>query len=240
MFMPRADKPKPPATRPGKWVQLGGIRSETVVSFPAFETSEDGLIPYRSWTWLAFARVPGNALSFWLRRTLRWSQGRPDLPDEPKENLFAYLEGIESEPAAGLLPAIGNTSARAEERERELRERSDLDRLRARSTAALYRKNLYLIDILERAAQGLDLPPRLGKRLKAMDVGAKDWHYVFALERWLARGGGAIRQVDLRGVELDGHGIYPDLRARAPDGKSGPDAAPRRMAGRTSAYAGRT
>jgi hypothetical protein len=179
--------------------------------FPEFEELEDGLLPYRLWTWLAFARIPGNAFSFWVRRSLRWSRGLPDLPDEPKENLFAYLD--DPGPAAGLLPAVANARARAEERERELRERYDLDRLQACSTAGLYRKNLYLLDILERAAQGLDLSPS-GGRLKAMDVGAQDWHYVFALERWLARGGGAHRQVDLRGVELDGHGIYPDLRAR--------------------------
>jgi SAM-dependent methyltransferase len=89
-----------------------------------------------------------------------------------------------------------------------------LDPLRARSTAAVYRKNLYLLDILERAAQGLDLPPRGTGPLRALDVGAQDWHYVFALERWLARAGGGRREVALRGVELDGHGIYPDLRAR--------------------------
>ena len=195
---------------------MGGFPPETAMLLPEFEELEDGLIPYRLWTWLAFTRVPGNAFSFWVRRTLRWSRGLPDLPGEPKENLFAYLDDLhdrEAETAAGLLPAIGNTSARAEARECELRERYDLDRLQARSTVALYRKNLYLIDILERAAQGLELPPGVGP-LKAMDVGAQDWHYVFALERWLARGGGTVRQVDLRGVELDGHGIYPDLRAR--------------------------
>jgi hypothetical protein len=185
------------------------------------------LLPYRLWSWLAFTRVPGNAFSFWLRRTLRWSRGMPDLPAEPMDDLFAYLDG---EPVgAGLLAAAPRAKESAEAREGDLRKRYRLDPLRARSTAATYRKNLYLLDILERAAQGLDLPPRGHGRLKALDVGAQDWHYVFALERWLAQAnaaqdagaqgmtapaGGAGRKVALRGVELDGHGVYPDLRAR--------------------------
>jgi hypothetical protein len=157
------------------------------------------LIPYRLWVLLAYTRIPGNALSFWLRKTLRWSRGAPALPHESKEGLFAYLAAPQG----------------AEARESGLRARYDLEPLRAHSTAALYRKNLYLIDILERAAQGLDLPPAGAGKLSAMDVGSQDWHYAFGLERWLARGNAAgIREVSLRGVELDGHGIYPDLRSR--------------------------
>jgi len=166
---------------------------------------------------LAYTRAPGNAFSFWLRRTLRWSRGMPTLTDEPKADLFAYLD---PEPAGtGLFPAASRVKENAEAREGELRERYQLDPLRTRSTAAVYRKNLYLLDILERAALGLDLPPCGKGPLKALDVGAQDWHYVFALERWLAqgtavRGAGADRHVILRGVELDGYGIYPDLRSR--------------------------
>lgn len=169
-------------------------------------------IPYRLWVWLAYTRAPGNAFSFWIRRTLRWSRGRPALPDEPKDDLFAYLDA--EPPAAGPPSARPGERQRAEARERELRERYGLAPLRARSGAAVYRKNLYLLDVLERAAEGLDLPARDRGRLAALDVGSQDWHYVFALERWLARGNGGGRAVDLRGVELDGHGIYPDLRAR--------------------------
>lgn len=177
-----------------------------------------GVIPYSFRKWLAYTRIPGNAFSFWLRRSLRWSRGAPVLPQEPKEDLFAYLSprpGADARPAgAGLLPAASPAKARAEARERELRERYGLGPLRERSTATLYRKNLYLVDILERAAEGLDLPPREAGALRALDVGAQDWHYVFGLERWLARAGGAPRQVALRGAEVDGHGIYPDLRSR--------------------------
>lgn len=221
-------------------VRLGLLRPETALwkradrGFP-----EDVLLPYRIWKWLAFTRVPGNAFSFWLRQTLRWSRGIPSLPDEPKTDLFAYLD---AEPAGtGLLAAAPQARENAEARESELRKRYRLEPLRSRSTVAVYRKNLYLLDILERATHGLDLLPRGmepdGKRsfpdgtgpLRALDVGAQDWHYVFALERWLAYGAaaqgagaqgagaqrtGAHREVVLRGVELDGYGIYPDLRSR--------------------------
>jgi SAM-dependent methyltransferase len=180
------------------------------------------LLPYRIWKWLAFTRVPGNALSFWMRRTLRWSRGIPSLPNESKTDLFAYLD---AEPAGtGLLAVAPLARENAEARESELRERYRLEPLRSHSTVALYRKNLYLLDILEEAAHGLDLPPRGtgpdGLRpLRALDVGSQDWHYVFALERWLAQGAaaqgaGTHRDVVLRGVELDGYGIYPDLRSR--------------------------
>jgi hypothetical protein len=150
---------------------------------------------------LAFSRIPGNALSFWIRRTLRWSRGRPALPHEPKQDLFAYLE----EPAR----------AHAEEREKRLRGRYHLEPLERESTRALYRKNLYLIDILEAAAAGLPLPALPAtETLSALDVGSQDWHYVFGLERWLRHGGGGDRRVRLRGVEVDGYGIYPDFRSR--------------------------
>ncbi len=160
------------------------------------------MLPYRLWKWFAYTRAPGNAFSFWIRQTLRWSRGMPELPQEPKAALFGYLgEGTEA-------------IASAEAREADLRVRYDLGPLRERSTAALYRKNLYLIDILEKAAEGLDLPSRGDGPLRALDVGAQDWHYVFGLERWLSRAGGGPRPVALRGIELDGYGIYPDFRSR--------------------------
>jgi SAM-dependent methyltransferase len=170
------------------------------------------VLPYRLWKWLAYTRAPGNAFSFWIRQTLRWSRGMPELPEEPKAAIFAYLAaGRDARPDAGT-PG-GDAAKAAEAREAELRTRYDMDPLWARSTAAIYRKNLYLIDILERAAEGLELPPPGEGPLRALDVGAQDWHYVFGLERWLSRSG-VRRAVSLRGIELDGYGIYPDLRSR--------------------------
>ncbi|MDQ3002032.1 MAG: hypothetical protein M3Y08_12335 [Fibrobacterota bacterium] len=170
------------------------------------------MIPYRLWTLLAFSRIPGNAFSFWIRQTLRWSRGRPKLSDEGKEGLFDYLaqaDGSENGPP----PPLSMMEAGA--KERALRERYHLDDLYRASTRALYRKNLYLIDILEKAAEGLPIPDRERREASALDIGSQDWHYVFALERWLRHGGGAeARRVSLKGVEVDGYGIYPDFRSR--------------------------
>jgi hypothetical protein len=151
---------------------------------------------------LAFSRIPGNAFSFWIRQTLRWSRGAPALPHESKENLFAYLPDEDA--------------AAAERRERDLRSRYRLAKLADASTRALYRKNLYLLDMLEQAWEGLGQDEgEGGMPVKALDVGSQDWHYVFALERWLRYGNApAGRRVDLRGVEVDGYGIYPDFRSR--------------------------
>ena len=157
---------------------------------------------------LAFTRIPGNAFSFWIRQKLRWSRGRPQLPQESKQDLFAYLENGR-EPAGSQPGSFGREAAIA--REVELRARYHLDPLEGASTQSLYRKNLYLVDLLERSTKDLNMPIAGRTALKALDVGAQDWHYVFALERWLRHHG---RQVSLRGVEVDGHGIYPDFRSR--------------------------
>jgi hypothetical protein len=171
---------------------------------------------------LAFSRIPGNAFSFWIRRALRWSRGAPTLPHEPKQNLFAYLalpseSGESGEPDdAGDAPDPSDPAA-GEAREAALRRQYRLQPLFDASTAALYRKNLYLIDILEQAAKDLAVPE--GPRgISALDVGSQDWHYVFGLERWLRFAGSPQRPegrpVALRGVEVDGYGIYPDFHSR--------------------------
>ena len=150
---------------------------------------------------LAFARIPGNALSFWIRETLRWSRGRPTLWQEDKRDLFRYL-------GAGGPAAL--------EREAALSRRYRLAPLKALSTASLYRKNLYLLECLEKAVDGLPPCAPPGAPLRAADVGSQDWHYVFGLERWLRYGDGPEgRDVELSGIELDGHGIYPDFHSRA-------------------------
>jgi hypothetical protein len=178
---------------------------------------------YGVWHALAFTRIPGNALSFGIRQGLRWSRGRPRLYQEDKQDLFAYL---------GTGPEAERLVARAG----ELAERFRMGPLEALSTVSLYRKNLYLLDILEQATEGLpdfpageELPgpagrgagaapsaPRPGPgRIKAVDVGSQDWHYVFGLERWLRhRGSPEGRPVSLKGIEIDGHGIYADLHSR--------------------------
>lgn len=139
-------------------------------------------------------------LAFKLRSKLRWRRGRPALRHERKVGLFAHL----ADPQA---------RAAAQARERDLADRYDLAPLHARSTNLVYRDNLALLDGLERLfnRSRLDLPPRT----LAVDVGAQDWRYVFALERfWRWRDTAWPRHVDLTGVEVDGHVVYPSLHAR--------------------------
>jgi hypothetical protein len=168
---------------------------------------------------LAHTRGPGNALSFWVRNRWRASRGLPDLPHEEKTHLFAHLDS----PAALV--------AQAEADKLALRYR--LEPLAAHSTAALYRKNLYLLRLMDQGLQGLQglwslkspsetraLPPLDPSEptapsaplnpppLRALDVGAQDWHYVFALQRWLRYGGSNTRQVELIGIEVDPYERY--------------------------------
>jgi hypothetical protein len=149
---------------------------------------------------LAFTRIPGNAFSFWVRRMLRWSRGKPKLHQESKDDLFAYLQEGQSE---------------AEERAAALHGRYQLEPLARLSTTSLYRKNLYLLDTLEKATQDLPLPFSDTRIVKALDVGSQDWYYVFVLERWLQlhnrRNG---ESVVLTGIELDGYEIYADFHSR--------------------------
>lgn len=141
-----------------------------------------------------------RAFAFKLRSSLRWRRGRPALRHEPKARLFDYLTDQDQRAAAIA-------------RERVLVDRYDLAPLHARSTSLVYRDNLALLDGLERlfGHRRLDLPPRT----LAVDVGAQDWRYVFALERFLRlRDTSWPRSVELTGVEVDGHVVYPSLHAR--------------------------
>jgi hypothetical protein len=149
---------------------------------------------------LAFARIPGNAFSFWLRRMVRCSRGKPTLHQESKKDLFAYLyEG----------------RRKAEERAAALHDRYQLEPLAGLSSASLYRKNLYLLDILEKATQSLSLPFCGDSSVKALDVGSKDWYYLFALERWLRwHNRKKDKPVELTGIELDGYEIHAGFHSR--------------------------
>jgi hypothetical protein len=147
----------------------------------------------------ALLRAPAAEVGFLLRQGLRWRRGAPELRDEPKDGLFA------SAPAtAAALDELAAAYALAP--------------LRARSTVAHWLANLALLRGLARlaAAAGEPLPTGDGGGVRARDLGSGDFHYAFALQRWLARTGvAAPRPVDLLGVELDGHGVYRDGRARA-------------------------
>lgn len=147
---------------------------------------------------LQYARIPWNALAFWVRRRFAWSRGEPVLGPEPLDALFAYLPGARR--------------VVAEERARSLSERFGLEALRAACTRGRYRENLAVLDMLEGT---LELMPEPSARTPfVVDVGARDWDYVFALGSFV-RDWAKGRRPTLLGVELDGHGLHRDLRSRA-------------------------
>jgi SAM-dependent methyltransferase len=141
-------------------------------------------------------RAPVNSVSFATRNTIGWRRGCPVLVNEDKVELFDYLEGPEQDAATS--------------READLRERYGLGELRRLSSRLDYRDNLWLLDNLERLLADVELPQPIEtvERLRVLDIGAKNWNYVFALQRFFG-------DASLMGVEVDGHGIYPDLRSRA-------------------------
>lgn len=147
-------------------------------------------------------RAPAAELGFLLRSGVRWRRGAPELRDEPKDALFA------DDPAtAAAMAALAAAYALAP--------------LRARSTVPHWLANLACLRGLARlaAAAGAPMPVGADGGVRAIDVGSGDFHYAFALQRWLARcGAAAPRAVELVGVEVDGHGVYRDGRARADHG----------------------
>ncbi len=148
---------------------------------------------------LTMLRAPANSALFALRRTLRWRRGAPVMVGQDQGGLFDYLGAADAAAAA--------------ERHQALDDCYDLGALRAASGRADYRDNLSLLASLEDlfAAGEIELP----RQLRAVDVGAKNWSYVYGLERFLRYWRQpAGRQVELAGVEIDGYGIYRDFRSR--------------------------
>jgi SAM-dependent methyltransferase len=157
---------------------------------------------------LRWLKVPFNEVGFRARRRLRLSRGAVTLVNEPKRGLFDHLSGEAREAAWA--------------REAELRTRYALGECFECSTQDDYREVLYHLDVLEALGASAALPtltPRAAAaggeeepRLRAIDVGSKDFRYALALERWIARAAGA--PLELAGVELDGEVIYRDLHTR--------------------------
>jgi SAM-dependent methyltransferase len=150
---------------------------------------------------LTLLRAPANELAFGLRSRLRWSRGRAQLVDEPKDQLFAHL-------------GAGDRGV-AEALEERLRATYALEALRAASTCRVYAANLDLLDGLERLCGDLPIPSGPDAAVRAVDVGCGDFHYATALAHWLARRTVPARRVVLRGLEVDGFGIYADGHSRA-------------------------
>ncbi|MCB9876732.1 MAG: hypothetical protein H6835_03930 [Planctomycetes bacterium] len=151
----------------------------------------------RGWSLL---RAPANELGFVVRSTLRWRRGAPPRRGGDGPTLFAWL------------PAARRDGAH--ERAAALTQRYDLGALREAVDAPVFARNLARLEGLERLIGGRAAPLGPDGALRAVDVGCGDFHYATALQRGLSRAAGGARVV-LRGVELDGHGVYRDGHSRA-------------------------
>lgn len=152
-------------------------------------------------TVLSVLRAPGNALAFGVRDRVRWSRGIADLPNEEKGRLFAHLPAELAQVAEAV--------------ERDLRGRYELEALRALSTRVVWRDGLVRLHAMERLFAGVELPVSEDGVLRAVDAGCGAFHYACVLQRFFAQAGGGHRRVVLRGLEVDGFGVYRDGHSRA-------------------------
>lgn len=155
-----------------------------------------------------YLTVPLRFFSFTLRNQLKWRRGLPPLTQESKEGLFSYLS---------LSP---KKQKQAEKRHQELVDRYQLLPLKRLSLRQVYSDNLYLLDCLEDLLSGyltdLDFFPSTAKKnLLALDIGCRNWDYVFALNQFLQNLPGSQSQPhELHGIEVDAYGIYPNFYSR--------------------------
>lgn len=151
---------------------------------------------------LALLRAPANQLAFAVRSRLRWSKGPVQLPHEDKAVPLPWLEGAAAREAVRCLARLVADY--------------DLAALQEHSTRLVLAENVDLLVRLRDLLGDLPSPVAAGTTLAAIDVGCGLFQYATALQRGLARvGGGAPHRVLLRGVEIDGFGIYRDGHSRA-------------------------
>ncbi len=151
---------------------------------------------------LALLRAPANQLAFAVRSRLRWSRGAVRLPHEDKRDLFDWLEG--------------EARSVAEARAAQLEARFDLAALRRCSSQLVFAENLALLDRLVRLAGSDPVPTGADGSVSALDIGSGVFQYATALQRWLRQDAVApSRPVALRGLEIDGFGVYRDGHSRA-------------------------
>lgn len=156
---------------------------------------------------LALLRAPAIELGYALRSSLRWSRGAPSPDRLAAAPTFVWAP----EPLAADL----------HERAERLEDRFGLASCLTGLAPDVRARNYARLEQLERLAGDLAVPRSEDGCVRAADLGCGDFHYAAALSRWLSRGGaGDVRSVVLRGLELDGHGIYRDGHSRADHGRA--------------------
>lgn len=155
---------------------------------------------------LALLRAPAIEVGFALRSLLRWSRGAPELTSTAGGETFGWAEPS-NRPSLALRLAT-------------LRQQFELDHLAATQAPDVRCRNFARLEQLEQLSRGLEVPTGPDGVVRAADFGCGDFHYAAGLQQWLARhqvepGADEPRRVVLRGLELDGHGIYRDGHSRA-------------------------
>jgi len=157
---------------------------------------------------LALLRAPAIELGFALRSVVRWSRGTPVLQANAGDEAFAWADAEER----------AQLQARLDELVAQFR----LTHLDATATPDVRCRNYARLAQLEALSEGLEVPVGEDGVVRAADLGCGDFHYAAGLQQWLARHAAsnasdevAPRKVVLRGLELDGHGIYRDGYSRA-------------------------
>ena len=163
---------------------------------------------------LALLRAPAIELGFAMRSLLRWSRGAPSSAAIAAP-LFAW--------------ATAEQRLALQSRADQLLQQFDLTPCTSRAPVDARCRNLARLDQLESLSKGLAIPVGPDGVVRAADFGCGDFHYAVALQQWLSRheaspvgvGIDAMaapsepRPVVLRGLELDGYGIYRDGHSRA-------------------------
>jgi hypothetical protein len=139
-----------------------------------------------------------NQLSFAARNRLRWQ--RSGFRERPEDK-------------SALFKTFDNPSAMAA-REAALLERYDLTAFKAASSRYRYLETLTLLEHLPVLAgeHPIGQPEAPGTPVRWLDVGAKNWSYVQALDSFL---NGYTDDYRLEGIELDGYRMYWNLHSRA-------------------------
>ncbi|MFT4511793.1 MAG: SAM-dependent methyltransferase [Planctomycetota bacterium] len=158
---------------------------------------------------LALLRAPAIEIGFAVRSLLRWSRGAPALAQKSGAATFGWAD-----------PARRDE---LQERAEHLLRRYDLAHLDQGAAPDVRCRNLARLEQLESLARGMVVPCGPDSVVRAADFGCGDFYYAAALSQWLARHqeaagqdpGVGPRNVVLRGLELDGHGIYRDGHSRA-------------------------